>query len=105
MTLRNPVGWFELYVRDIDRAKAFYEKVLGVSLTQLKQSGESLENMWAFPMNQDGNGATGAIAKMEGAPIGPGGTIVYFVCEDCAQAAKRAKEAGGQYRKGQVLDR
>ena len=52
--------------------------------------------MWAFPMNQDGNGATGAIAKMEGAPIGPGGTIVYFVCEDCAQAAKRAKEAGGR---------
>jgi uncharacterized protein len=96
MTVRNPVGWFELYVRDIDRAKAFYEKVLGVSLTQLKQSGESLENMWAFPMNQDGNGATGAIAKMEGAPIGPGGTIVYFVCEDCAQAAKRAMEAGGR---------
>ena len=56
MTVKNPVGWFELYVRDIDRAKAFYEKVLGVSLTQLKQSGESLENMWAFPMNQDGNG-------------------------------------------------
>ena len=93
MTVKNPVGWFELYVRNIDRAKAFYEKVLGVSLTQLKQSGESLENMWAFPMNQDGNGATGAIAKMEGAPIGPGGTIV---CDDCAQAAKRAKEAGGR---------
>ena len=95
MAVKNPVGWFELYVRDIDRAKAFYEKVLGVSLTQLKQSGGSLENMWAFPMNQDGKGASGAIAKMEGAPIGPGGTIVYFVCEDCAQAASRAKEAGG----------
>ena len=24
------------------------------------------------------------------------GTIVYFVCEDCAHAAKRAKEAGGR---------
>ena len=95
MSARNPVGWFELYVRDIERAKAFYEKVLGVSLTQLKQSGGSLENMWAFPMNRDGSGATGAIAKMDGAPVGAGGTIIYFVCDDCAQAAMRAKEAGG----------
>jgi uncharacterized protein len=96
MTASNPVGWFEIYVRDVDRAKTFYEAVLGVSLTRLEQSGESLENMWAFPMNQNGNGATGAIATMAGAPVGPGGTIVYFVCDDCAQAAKRAKEAGGR---------
>ena len=76
MSARNPVGWFELYVHDMERAKAFYEKVLGVSLTQLKQSGGSLENMWAFPMNRDGNGASGALAKMDGAPIGAGGTII-----------------------------
>ena len=82
-------------VSDVDRAKAFYEKALGVSLTQLKQSGGSLENMWAFPMNRDGSGATGALAKMDGAPVGAGGTIIYFVCDDCAQAAKRAKDAGG----------
>jgi hypothetical protein len=77
MSERNPVGWFELYVRDIKRAKAFYEKVLGVSLTLLKQSGGSLENMWAFPMNRDGSGATGALVKMDGAPVGAGGTIVH----------------------------
>ena len=87
MSTRNPVGWFELYVRDMERAKVFYEKVLGVSLTQLKPSGGSLENMWAFPMNRDGSGASGAIAKMDGAPVGAGGTIIYFVCDDCAQAA------------------
>ena len=23
----NPVGWFEIYVHDIDRAKTFYESV------------------------------------------------------------------------------
>ena len=93
---RNPVGWFELYVRDTQRAKAFYEKVLGISLTKLKQSGGSLEDMWAFPMNRDGSGATGAIAKMDGAPVGAGGTIIYFVCDDCAQLAIRAKDAGGR---------
>ena len=94
-TARNPVGWFEIYVNDMDRAKEFYEKALGVSLTLLPQSGGSLENMWAFPMHRDGSGAAGALAKMEGAPVGVGGTIVYFVCDDCADAAKRAKQAGG----------
>ena len=105
MTVKNPVGWFELYVRDIDRAKVFYEKVLNVSLTQLKQSGDSLENMWAFPMNRDGGGATGAIAKMDGAPVGAGGTIIYFVCEDCAQGGKAREGSRRPYCKGQVLDR
>jgi predicted enzyme related to lactoylglutathione lyase len=95
MSARNPVGWFELYVRDMERARVFYEKVLGVSLTQLTQSGGSLENMWAFPMNRDGSGASGALAKMDGAPVGAGGTIIYFICDDCAEAATRAKEAGG----------
>jgi uncharacterized protein len=95
MTVKNPVGWFELYVRDIERAKVFYEKVLSVSLTQLKQSGDSLENMWAFPMNRDGSGATGAIVKMDGAPVGAGGTIIYFVCEIAhrLQSARRKPAA------------
>ena len=52
--------------------------------------------MWAFPMNRNGSGATGAIAKMDGAPIGAGGTIIYFGCVDRAQAAKRAKKARGR---------
>jgi uncharacterized protein len=95
MTVKNPIGWFELYVRDIERAKVFYEKVLSVSLTQLKQSGDSLENMWAFPMNRDGSGATGAIVKMDGAPVGAGGTIIYFVCEIAhrLQSARRKPAA------------
>ena len=31
MTARNPVGWFELYVHDMERAKAFYEKAGGIA--------------------------------------------------------------------------
>jgi uncharacterized protein len=93
---RNPVGWFEIYVRDMPCAKQFYEKALGVTLTKLKQSGDSLDDIWAFPMNRDGSGSTGALAIMDGAPVGAGGTIVYFVCDDCADTARRAKEAGGR---------
>ena len=96
MSSANPVGWFEIYVRDMNKAKTFYEKTLGVTLSALPQSGGSLDDMWAFPMTMGGNGAAGALARMDGAPVGPGGTIVYFVCEDCGQAAKRARDAGGK---------
>ena len=30
-TPRNPVGWFEIYVTDMARARAFYEAALGLS--------------------------------------------------------------------------
>ena len=92
----NPVGWFEIYVKDMNRARSFYETMLGLALTKLPQSGDSLDDMWAFPMNQGASGAAGALAKMDGAPVGAGGTIIYFVTEDCAKTARRAKEAGGQ---------
>jgi len=92
----NPVGWFEIYVRDMNRAKSFYEIVLGMPLTKLPQSGDSLDDMWTFPMNQGASGAAGALAKMDDAPIGPGGTIVYFVTDDCGATARRAKDAGGK---------
>ena len=34
-TNRNPVGWFEIYVQDMERAKAFYQNTFQVTLEQL----------------------------------------------------------------------
>ncbi len=89
----NPVGWFEIYVQDMGRAKAFYECVFAVQLQKL--DSPDLE-MWAFPMQEDGPGAMGALVRMEGCPSGGNSTLVYFTCADCAIEAKRAKENGGQ---------
>jgi predicted enzyme related to lactoylglutathione lyase len=92
---KNPVVWFEIYVQDMQRAKAFYEKTLNVRLEKLDSPDPQIE-MWAFPMQQDGAGAAGALAKMEGAPAGGSGTLVYFSCDDCAVEAKRAAVNGGK---------
>jgi predicted enzyme related to lactoylglutathione lyase len=32
----KPVGWFEIYVQDMKRAKAFYEAVFAVQLEKLE---------------------------------------------------------------------
>src|SRR5689334_21460285 len=90
---KNPVGWFEIYVQDMNRAKAFYETLFSVKLGRLETSGVEL---WAFPMEQGGSGCAGALVKMEGKDSGIGGTIVYFPVEDCAPSAKKAAEIGGR---------
>ncbi|GAA5179597.1 VOC family protein [Niveibacterium umoris] len=91
--MSNPVGWFEIYVQDTARARAFYEAVFGVTLTKL-DAGD-LE-MWAFEMNQQGYGASGALVRMEGCCSGGNSTLVYFSCADCGVEEARAVPAGGK---------
>jgi predicted enzyme related to lactoylglutathione lyase len=92
MAAQNPVGWFEIYVQDMPRARAFYERVLGLTLGKLPV--DDLE-MFAFPMAMDAPGSSGALVKMPGVPSG-GSTLVYFVCDDCAVEGGRVAEAGGK---------
>ena len=89
----NPVGWFEIYVQDMARARRFYEAVLAGSLTRL--DSPELE-LWAFPMEEGKMGAPGALVKMEGKGPGGNGTLVYFSCEDCATEVARIAGAGGR---------
>lgn len=99
-TATNPVGWFEIYVQDIERAKAFYESVFGKPLTKLESSEQppGME-MWAFPMLEDPIGVSGALVKMPGFDAGGNSVIVYFLCDDCAVTATKAQEAGGHIQK------
>jgi predicted enzyme related to lactoylglutathione lyase len=92
MTTRNPVGWFEIYVQDMARAKRFYETVLGLALDRLEV--DALE-MWAFPMAMDAGGASGSLVRAAGIPSGGNSTLVYFSCADCAVEAGRVAAAGG----------
>lgn len=94
---RNSVGWFEIYVKDMQRAKTFYESVFGKKLEKLDNSNASgVSEMWAFPGKPDAAGATGALVKMENGPSGVGGVLVYFVCDDCAVESDRLSKNGGK---------
>ena len=93
----NPVCWFEIYVDDMARAKAFYETVFQTTLEKLHS--DDIE-MWAFPMQSDLWGAGGSLVKMEGFSAGRNSTLVYFSCDDCATEQARAEKAGGQLQRG-----
>lgn len=95
----NPVCWFEIYVRDMARARAFYEGVLATELTRLE--GPDFE-MWAFGMDPDRSGAGGALVQApEGCPVGSG-TLVYFACEDCAVEESRVAAHGGEVHRAKM---
>jgi predicted enzyme related to lactoylglutathione lyase len=94
--MKNPVGWFEIYVQDMDRAKKYYEEVLGVQLSKLDSPGME---MWAFPMNSDDYGASGALVRMPGFPSGANSVLTCFSCADCAVEAAKVVKAGGRIQK------
>ena len=94
--MTNPVGWFEIYVQDMDRAKAFYEAVFGAQLARLDSPGM---DMWAFPMQPTGSGASGSLVKMPGIASGGNSVLVYFSCADCSVEAAKAASAGGRIQK------
>lgn len=89
----NPCVWFEIYVDDMERARAFYEAVFETGLEKLENP--SFE-MWMFPLRSaQSYGAHGALVKMDGVRAGGNSTIVYFSCDDCMIESARAVQQGG----------
>lgn len=90
----NSVGWFDIYVDDMDRAARFYETVLGQSLSDMGDpTGET--QMKSFTGSFSAYGSQGALVKSEHSKPGVGGTLVYFSVEDCAVNEARVESAGG----------
>ncbi|MBU1643457.1 VOC family protein [bacterium] len=95
----NAVGWFEIYVQDMERAKRFYETVFQIKLEKINMPEPE---MWSFPMEMDRMGAGGALVKMPGFPSGGNSTLVYFTCVDCAREESRVIEAGGRIQRAKT---
>jgi predicted enzyme related to lactoylglutathione lyase len=89
----NPIRWFEIYVQDMARAKAFYATLFDCQFKLLETPGAE---MWAFPEAMGQYGAAGSLVKMEGVPSGGSGTLVYFGTDDCAGPESRVERAGGR---------
>src|SRR5688500_4758748 len=96
---QNPVGWFEIYVQDMARARKFYEAVFQLKLERLPTP--DLE-MWHFPMSHEATGCPEALVYMPGCPSGGNSTVVYFHTDDCAQEEARVVPAGGKIQRSKI---
>ena len=103
----NPVVWFEIYVQDMPRAKAFYEKVLGATLTKLDSPASRHRDVGVPDGSEGGEGAAGALAKMKGVSVGRRRDhgLLHAAKTARSEARRALSGAGGTGPQGQVLDR
>jgi hypothetical protein len=89
----NPVNWFEIPVRDLARAKAFYESVLGVEITETEMGPNKMG--W-FPMEMGAAGAAGTLIQGDGYSPSHDGTLVYLHVDKIEPTLKAITTAGGK---------
>ena len=90
----NPITWFEIYVEDLERAKAFYESVFNYFLIPEKTDG-SFE-AYRFPGETPSTGAMGTLMKHPMRKPSQEGTMIYFHCDDCQTQSELADKNGGK---------
>ncbi len=88
------VGWFEIPVTDMDRAKKFYDTVFEVDI-QVHQMNE-LQMGW-FPFAENKMGASGSLVRHKEwyKPSDTYGPLLYFSSRDVQEQLHRVEKAGG----------
>ena len=92
----NAVGWFEIPVENMDRAMAFYEKVLDLKLDRNKMG--PLDMAW-FPWTEEGAGSPGSLVhNSEFYKPSADGVLIYLTAHsgDLSNELARVEEAGGK---------
>lgn len=94
----NPVGWFEIPVADLTRAKAFYETALDTKLDlhEMPTADGSICKMAWFPMQPDLKGATGSLVEHPGYVPSQDGAAIYFSVDEIAGTLGKIETAGGK---------
>ena len=93
MTNTNPVGWFDLNVANLNRAKKFYETVFNVELTDapIEWGKQSF-----FPFNHESPNISGALVEKSDFVPSSNNTVIYFETEDITSEEQRIEKAGGK---------
>ena len=90
--MKNAINWFEIPVTNFDRAKIFYENILGATMEKMDSPGY----LMAFFPAQD-QGVSGAIIQGEGYVPSDKGALVYLNgSEDLNNVLSRVEKAGGK---------
>ncbi len=92
----NALAWFEIPVRDIDRAQTFYEALLGAPLR--REPLGPTKTLAVLPYDGAGTGAGGCLLMADDAPAPSAtGTLVYLNATPTLDATlARAWDAGAQ---------
>jgi len=89
----NPVVYFEIPVRDVERAMKFYHAVFGF---EFKKTCIDHNDMALFPFEAGAEGITGALAKGDIYVPTREGVLIYFNTGDIEKTLEVAAKNGGK---------
>jgi len=93
----NILGWFEIPVKDMDRAIKFYETVFGIKMQRHKM--DNLDMAW-FPWKEGVPGAPGSLVYNEEfyIPSEKNGVLIYLTTPsgNLDQDLEKVEKAAGQ---------
>ncbi len=90
----NLVNWFEIPVTDMNRAKAFYDKVFDISVTI--QDFEGTKMGW-FPFDSEKPGISGSLVQHQSnKPSETDGPVIYFSSNDIESTLNKVETNGGK---------
>lgn len=92
--MKNSINWFEIPATNFERAKTFYEKLLGAEI-QVMPHPELKYGV--FPGDMQNGGVTGGIVQGEGFEPSDKGALIYLNGgDDLSGPLSRVEQAGGK---------
>ena len=92
--MTNAINWFEISVKDFNKAKTFYETILGAQMELMEAMG--MKSAF-FPADLENGGIGGCIIEGEGYEPANKGSIVYLNGgDDLSVVLSKVEQAGGK---------
>ncbi len=93
--MTNAINWFEIPVKNYERAKKFYSTILDSVITDYEMP--QCEGYGVFSYNTESNCVGGAIIKAEGYIPSTEGSLLYLNgSDDLSVALEKVEPAGGK---------
>lgn len=91
--MKNAINWFEIPVKNFDKAKNFYETILGANMQPMEMMG--MKSAF-FPADLQ-NGIGGCITQADGYEPSTKGSLVYLNGgDDLSVPLSKVEAAGGK---------
>ena len=90
----NSLNWFEISVKDIKRAKKFYESIFGIKMPEMEMMGMK---MAFFPFDPKSGKASGGLCESKMHKPSKSGAKIYLNANpDLKKALAKVEKAGGK---------
>jgi len=90
----NALNWFEISVKDISRAKKFYEEIFEIKMDEMEMMGMKYA---MFPFDPSNEKVGGGLAQSQMHTPGTTGSVIYLNANpDLQKVLDRIGKAGGK---------